>query len=449
MTAADSTRGWRQVTRPRKQDLPQTTANVGKRVGGSLYVHRDALSLLGTLATRVLDAEKIAENQDWNVAKIEKASVSLLIYESFDADFPALLVSTKVVLPSGPVTRTDYRRRANPPILHRKELLLAPHDPRLPQFRALTAAAEDHGLFKNPNRIGTRAAWNALITQAGLVLRNRRFHSANDKMVEVARHRTAIVRRDLSQPMQLMMRLEIVSQSRTLFDYGCGQGEDIAALSSQGFTAFGWDQHHAVGGQRQPADIVNLGFVLNVIEDPHERLETLKAAWGFAQQALCVAVIRPSKVSTTAQQRHRAVHEAAAGHPVEFLNAGDDARRRGTLARQAFESEGAAPASADRSRRSGVFFDDAVPLMAGVAAPLPTIGDRATVLADESRTGFGHGRSTTPTAEACRGPPPTASRLRGRRRAPTPFVTAHFESSTFLRSWPLYRERMLTPARQV
>jgi hypothetical protein len=62
--------------------------------------------------------------------------------------------------------------------------------------------------------------------------------------------------------------------------------------------AFGWDPFHAMDGVRAPADVVNLGFVLNVIEDQRERLETLKAAWGFAQQALCVAVMRYGKVST-------------------------------------------------------------------------------------------------------------------------------------------------------
>jgi hypothetical protein len=34
-------------------------------------------------------------------------------------------------------------------------------------------------------------------------------------------------------------------------------------------------------GARRPADVVNLGFVLNVIEDPRERTETLKAAWSL------------------------------------------------------------------------------------------------------------------------------------------------------------------------
>lgn len=293
------------MTRPPRKDLPKPAVDVGKRVGGSLYIHKDALHLLGDLADRVADAERLADVRDWNVAKIEKISVSLLLYESFDVEFPALLESVKVALPYGKITRSSYAKRANPPILHRKELLLPPDDPRLPRFRALTRAAEEAGLFANPNRIGTRNAWNGLIESAGLTIHNGRLILIQEEKIEVARHRTAIVRRDLSQPMQLMMKFGIVTKARSLFDYGCGQGEDIAALCTDGYHAFGWDPHHASDVVRAPADIVNLGFVLNVIEDERERVETLKAAWQFAAKALCVAVIRYGKVSTLGWKPYR------------------------------------------------------------------------------------------------------------------------------------------------
>lgn len=294
------------TTRARKHHSDHLSSNVGKRVGSSLYVHKDALPFLDDLALlRVKTAEEMAGSPDWSVAKIEKHSVSLLLYETFDADFPALLASVKVVPSTASISRIDYRARSNPPILHRKELLLPPEDPRLPRFRALTAAAEEHGLFAIPNRIGTRAAWNTLIAQAGLTLQKGRLLSSDDELIDIARHRTAIVRGDLSQPMQLLMRFGIVAKSRTVFDYGCGQGGDVAALSSEGYEAFGWDPHHAASGTRRTADVVNLGFVLNVIEDPRERLETLKSAWGFARQALCIAVIRQGGVSSANYQPYR------------------------------------------------------------------------------------------------------------------------------------------------
>jgi DNA phosphorothioation-associated putative methyltransferase len=278
---------------------------VGKRVGGALYAHRDALALLPEEKKRVAEAEAAAPPVDWNVAKIERQSVSLLLYEPFDVDFPALLRSTKVDLRSGSVTSTDYTGRANPPILHRKETLLPPDDPRLPKFRALTAAAEEHGLFADSNKIGTRNAWNARIETAGLVLKNGRLLRADEEHLETERHKTAIVRYEMSQPMQLLMRFGVVAPGRSVFDYGCGQGADVEALASQGFDAFGWDPHHAPTGPRKAADVVNLGFVVNVIEDPRERVETLRSAWGFAQRALCVAVMSLGKVSTVGQRPYR------------------------------------------------------------------------------------------------------------------------------------------------
>src|SRR5262249_9116209 len=93
----------------------------------------------------------------------------------------------------------------------------------------------------------------------------------------------------------LMLRWGIIEQDTVIFDYGCGQGDDIAALQVNGYEAFGWDPHHAPDGPRRAADVVNLGFVLNVIEDPFERLETLPAAWSFAKRALTISVMVPGK----------------------------------------------------------------------------------------------------------------------------------------------------------
>jgi DNA phosphorothioation-associated putative methyltransferase len=284
------------------------TQSIGKRVGGALYLHRSAVpvALEVDSAAAVAQAESHAGGIEWNVVKIAKGSVSFLLYESFDdVPFPALLASTKVDLTSDALTCSDYRRRANPPILHRKELLLPADHPRLPVFRALTAAAEEHGLFNDAKKIGTRKAWEALIAQAGLVLRGHRLVPAGEELIQVARHKTAILRRDLSQPMQLMMRFGVVGPDISVFDYGCGQGEDVAALTSQAIEAFGWDPHHAPEGRREPADVVNLGYVLNVIEDPRERVETLKAAWGFARRSLCVSVMVRGKNSIAGHRPFR------------------------------------------------------------------------------------------------------------------------------------------------
>jgi DNA phosphorothioation-associated putative methyltransferase len=51
--------------------------------------------------------------------------------------------------------------------------------------------------------------------------------------------------------------------------------------------------------------VVNLGFVLNVIEDPRERTETLKSAWDFAKRSLCVAVMIQGKASIAGHKPYR------------------------------------------------------------------------------------------------------------------------------------------------
>jgi DNA phosphorothioation-associated putative methyltransferase len=265
----------------------------GKRVGGALYLHVSAVSCAQQATQdRIERAAVAAERPSWNVAKVQGDVVSLLTYEEFEeAAFPALLAAVRVTLKDGVVARTNYRDRANPPILHRKETLLRLDDPRRPAFAALTRLAEEHKLFAEPHRIGTRKAWLERLEAAGLVVHGPRLLHRETAPVDVARHRTAIIRRDLSQPVQMLVSHRIVTESTTVLDYGCGQGDDVAALTANGFQAVGWDPHYAPDVPRRPADVVNLGFVLNVIEDRHERAETLKAAYGFAQRALSVAVM--------------------------------------------------------------------------------------------------------------------------------------------------------------
>jgi DNA phosphorothioation-associated putative methyltransferase len=292
---------------PGRQLDSDERSGTGKRVGQTLYVHRDACSgLTARLQGLLSRALARANSTDWNVAKLSNSGVSLLLYEDFDvAAFPALLKATIVEVASNTTKEIDYSRRPNPPILHRKELLLGLDDPRRPAFAALTRAAEDRGLFRDPTRIGTRRPWLQRIEDAGLELQGHVLVDKGTTVVEVARHKTALSRRDLSQPVALMLRWGIVDQTSTVFDYGCGQGDDVAILQANGIEAFGWDPHHAPYGPRRTADAVNLGFVLNVIEEPNERLETLKAAWSFAKRTLTISVMLPSQAPTAAHRPYR------------------------------------------------------------------------------------------------------------------------------------------------
>jgi DNA phosphorothioation-associated putative methyltransferase len=109
--------------------------------------------------------------------------------------------------------------------------------------------------------------------------------------VDVQRHRTAMVRHTLSQPLSLAVRHRLVHAGVTVFDYGCGHGDDLRTLVAAGVDANGWDPHFAADQERREADVVNIGFVLNVIENPLERMDALAAAWSLARRVLIVSVM--------------------------------------------------------------------------------------------------------------------------------------------------------------
>ncbi|SVD28598.1 uncharacterized protein METZ01_LOCUS381452, partial [marine metagenome] len=103
------------------------------------------------------------------------------------------------------------------------------------------------------------------------------------------RHKTAMGRATLSRPMQLALASGIIHPDATILDYGCGRGDDLRTLSGLEYDCVGWDPVHRPDGEKRPSEVVNLGYVVNVIEDLGERAETLKSAWKLAEQVLIVA----------------------------------------------------------------------------------------------------------------------------------------------------------------
>ena len=104
----------------------------------------------------------------------------------------------------------------------------------------------------------------------------------------IKRSNTAMARTFLSRPMQQALDDGLLAD-RTVFDYGCGRGDDIRNLNALGITSSGWDPAHNPDATTSPADVVNLGFVVNVIEDQTERRQALLKAWELAQDLLVVS----------------------------------------------------------------------------------------------------------------------------------------------------------------
>lgn len=106
----------------------------------------------------------------------------------------------------------------------------------------------------------------------------------------ILRHRTAIRRGTHSRPVYLAQAHGLIGPGLSFFDYGCGFGEDVRLLKESGLIAQGWDPHYFPDAPQQSAECVNLGYVLNVIEDPMEREDTLRSAFALAQRVLVVSV---------------------------------------------------------------------------------------------------------------------------------------------------------------
>lgn len=106
----------------------------------------------------------------------------------------------------------------------------------------------------------------------------------------VARHRTALVRAALSRPLAQALGDGVLLAGRdSVFDYGCGRGDDLRHLSALGVQVSGWDPTYRPNGPRHRADVVNLGYVVNVIEDRAERADVLRCAWQLATRVLVIS----------------------------------------------------------------------------------------------------------------------------------------------------------------
>lgn len=179
-------------------------------------------------------------------------------------------------------------------------------DPRKEEFAALTGTAESIGLFDEPKRIGYRCQWLTLAREKGYRIEGYALVPlGNDESVDAnsdqpallhagwqaSRHLTALVRYSFSAPVQSLARYGFLDGRYALFDYGCGRGDDVRGLTENGLSATGWDPYYAPDNPLSTADIVNLGFVINVIEDFDERVDALTRAWSLAERLLVVAVM--------------------------------------------------------------------------------------------------------------------------------------------------------------
>lgn len=298
----------------------------GKKVGFRTYLPADSEDLPPTTRALITQACTLASSKgtvSFNVVRVERddSELALLNYPGLGLDpFPTLSTSWRVHFPTSFVTYRDYTQSLNPPILHRSELLLPDDHQNREALSNLTAECESLGLFSNPSIIGFKKQWDTLICEKGFTLEGLSLvplgnvtESAAAAPVDsyaleslpILRHRTALSRVTLSAPVQCLIRDGLLATQSTFFDYGCGRGDDVTTLQTNGFSADGWDPHFRPDANCIPASVVNLGFVINVIEDVSERIEALERAFKLANQVLAVGVMLESSRSSTLGQHYR------------------------------------------------------------------------------------------------------------------------------------------------
>lgn len=269
----------------------------GKLLPDAFYIHISALSSLDlTLQRYEAKARSFVPSiQGINIIKFStnKPKISYLSYPHFDTDaHPCLQTSIQVDIETGVVNYRDYSDSPNPPILHRKETFVTSDYPLYAEFAALTKAQESLGLLNNTKGIGTREIWEQRLQIYGVEIKGHELvksDTATKITPKIERHKAAMIRHDLSRPVRLALDSGLFSPETSFFDYGCGHGGDISRIADQGYTASGWDPYYSPNTPLIPADIVNIGFVINVIEDQQERREALIQAWQLTQKVLLVA----------------------------------------------------------------------------------------------------------------------------------------------------------------
>jgi DNA phosphorothioation-associated putative methyltransferase len=150
------------------------------------------------------------------------------------------------------------------------------------------------GLLDNSRSIGTRRAWEERLAQfrvafQGHTLVHRSLLNSQSSQVKIDRHKAAISRNDFSKPVRLALEAGLIHPATSFFDYGCGQGGDLDRITKLGYECSGWDPHYRPDTPQTEADVVNLGYIINVIESQAERREALIHAWGLTRQVLIVA----------------------------------------------------------------------------------------------------------------------------------------------------------------
>ncbi|MDA3939164.1 MAG: DNA phosphorothioation-associated putative methyltransferase [Spirochaetia bacterium] len=275
----------------------------GKKLNHSVYITEESLEKVDTILYKfVADLKTRADvDSEYNIVKFftNEFKISFLSYPGFfEEPHPELKKSLTLNIATGKIKKFSYHKSLNPPILHRKEFFLHPDHPQIKLYSMLTLEEESHGLYENTKTIGFKLNWEKLLKEKGLSYKGHQLIKSEkidlpitDKDPIVDRHKTAISRYNFSKPVQTILEYNLLEDTESFFDYGCGLGDDLRGLESMGYSCSGWDPVHRQEEKKISSDVVNVGFVLNVIENPEERIEVLHDAYNLTKKLLVVTTL--------------------------------------------------------------------------------------------------------------------------------------------------------------
>ena len=159
----------------------------GKLVGGASYFHKSAIHIINNHFRELISkASTLNENScKWNVVKFDNQDsnrLSFLKYQSFDDfAFPCLEKSYQVNL-NELTFKSRNHSKTNPPVLHRKELLIDPARSDYKKFESLTKTLEKFGAFKNITKLGTKLRWEDELNRLGIVVKDHKAKLNGNKL---------------------------------------------------------------------------------------------------------------------------------------------------------------------------------------------------------------------------------------------------------------------------
>jgi hypothetical protein len=269
-----------------------------KIVHGNKYFAVEALDEVDLEFQKLYkQAISIANGFKHNLVKITPDNeITLSYYPHLNTHaHPYLEKSLKIGLRDNEWIKDNVRfaSQTNPVILHRLETMLSDKNPRIKSLKVLTQEEEESGMYEKDilSKIGRLRFWNQLCQEKEMLSSMAPIPSLNTSQknlfenqvfnkADIPRHKTAMyLTGKPSSPTKKLFKRDLISS--IIYDFGCGKGRDSIWLRRKGFKVISYDPFYRPEKSPDKVDFTKINtvlvnYVLNVIEDPDERIKILK-----------------------------------------------------------------------------------------------------------------------------------------------------------------------------